>query len=80
MDNKIIIREISLLQFLLMTTSKLLIGIGLGLIIATNFWYAQPYWFLLIIIGAIILLPTLYSLMRIEGKKEISLIKKVKRK
>ena len=80
MDNKIIIKEISLLQFLLMTTSKLLIGIGLGLIIATNFWYAQPFWFILIIAGAIILIPTLYSLMRIEGKKEIRLMKSIKRK
>ena len=76
---KIIKKEISLIHFLLLTTSKLLIGVGIGLMIATHYWYVQPYWFILILIGAIILLPILYYLMMTEGKEEIELKNELKK-
>jgi ABC-type microcin C transport system permease subunit YejE len=78
-NKKIIKKEVSVLHFLLLTTSKVLIGIGIGLIIATYFWFAQPYWYLLILIGAAILIPTLYNLMKAEEKEEITLEKKLKK-
>jgi hypothetical protein len=78
-DKKIIKKEISVVHWLLLTTSKLLIGIGIGVIIATHFWYAQPYWYLIIIIGALILIPTLYDLMKFESKEEIILEKTLKK-
>lgn len=78
-NKKLIKREISAIHWLLLTTSKLLIGIGIGVIFATHFWYAQPYWYLIIIIGVIILIPTLYSLMKMEDKEEIILKKKLKK-
>ena len=78
-DKKTIKKEISVVHWLLLTTSKLLIGIGIGLIIATHFWYAQPYWYLLILLGAVILIPTLYNLMKIEKREEIQLKKRLKK-
>jgi type III secretory pathway component EscT len=79
LNKKIIKKEISLFHFLLLTTSKLLIGIGLGLIIATYYWFIQPCWFLIILAGGIILLLTLYHLMKAEEKKEVKLISKLKK-
>jgi hypothetical protein len=79
LNKKMIQKELSVLDFLLLTTSKLLIGIGIGIIVATHFWFAQPYWYILIIAGAAILIPTLYCLMVVEEKKEISLKKKLKK-
>ena len=78
LDKRIIRREISLLHFLLLLTSKLLIGAGIGMIIATHYFYAQPYWYLAIIAGALILAFTLYNLMKAEAKEEIELEKRVK--
>lgn len=72
-------KEISAVHWLLLTTSKLLIGIGIGIIIATHFWVAQPYWYLIILVGAVILIPTLYNLVKLEGKEEIKLKKRLKR-
>ena len=80
MDKKIIIKEVSLIHFLLLTTGKLMIGIGIGLMIASHYWYVQPYWFLVLILGLVILIPLLYRLMRAESKEEISLIKKIKKR
>ncbi|MGM5484199.1 MAG: hypothetical protein ACQER9_04775 [Nanobdellota archaeon] len=77
---KLLKKEMSVLHFILMTTGKLLIGIGIGLVVATNFWFAQPYWYFIILIGAIILLPTLYSLFMVEEKEEKILEKKLKKK
>ena len=73
LKKKLIKKEISLLHFLLLATSKLLIGIGIGLIISSYFWYAQPYWFILILIGAAILIPTLLFLMKNEEVEELNL-------
>jgi hypothetical protein len=80
LDKKLIKKEVSVLHFLLLTTSKLLIGIGLGLMIASHYWFAQPYWYLIILVGAIILIPTLYKLMAAEEKEEIVLKKRFKKK
>lgn len=77
LNKKFIRKEISVLHFLLMLTGKLLIGIGIGIIIATHYWHAQPYWYLLAAVGVLILIPTLYSLMKIEAKEEMELKKKV---
>ena len=79
-SKKFIKKEISTLNFFLLITGKLLIGIGLGVMIATHFYAAQPYWFLAIFAGAAILIPTLYKLSRAEAKKEIELEKKVKKR
>ena len=78
-DKKIIKKEISAVHWLLLSTSKLLIGVGLGLIIATHFWYVQPYWYLMVFIGAAVLILTFYNLMKIEGTEEIKLKKKLKK-
>ena len=78
LNKKIIKKEISVLDFLLLTTSKLLIGVGIGLVIATHYYYVQPYWYLLVIFGAIILILTLYNLMKIEEVEEIRLKKRLK--
>lgn len=80
LEKKLIKKEVSVLNFLLLTTSKLLIGIGLGLIIASHYWFAQPYWYLIILVGAIILIPTLYKLTAAEEKEEIVLKKRLKKK
>lgn len=79
LNKKIIKKEISVIHFILLLISKLLIGMGLGIIIASQFWHAQPYWYILIIVGAIILIPTLYTLMKCEVKEEVKLKKKLKK-
>jgi len=75
LNKKIIKKEITLLQFLLLITGKLLIGIGIGISIA---YYALPYSIPLIIIGVLILLPIFYSLFRVEAAEEKYLEKKLK--
>ncbi|MGM5488845.1 MAG: hypothetical protein ACQESG_07900 [Nanobdellota archaeon] len=75
---KLIKKEVTALHWLFLTTSKLLIGIGIGVIIATQFYFAQPYWYLIIIFGALIMVPTLYHLTLLEEKKEMKLKKKLK--
>ncbi len=77
LSKKIIKREISVIHYFLLTTSKLLIGMGIGALVATHFWFAQPYWYLLIILGAAMLVPTLYFLMKAEVKEELKLRKKL---
>jgi amino acid transporter len=78
-DKKLIKKEISALHWLFLTTSKLMIGIGIGMIFATYIWSAQPYWYLLILLGALILAITLYTLAKAEEKEEIVLKKKLKK-
>jgi hypothetical protein len=56
-------------------TGKLFIGVGIGIMVVSN---ALPYSIPLIIIGVLILLPTLNYLFRVEEKEEIVLKKKVK--
>jgi hypothetical protein len=79
LDKKIIKKEISVLHFLLLATSKLLIGIGIGLVIATHYWFIQPLWFLMIITGGAILIPTLYHLTKAEVREEVKLTGKLKK-
>ncbi|MGM5484505.1 MAG: hypothetical protein ACQEP1_01385 [Nanobdellota archaeon] len=80
LKKKIIKKEISLLHFLLLLTSKIFIGIGIGLIISSYVWIAQPVWYIFIILGGGVLFYTLHHLMMAEESKESELEKKVKRK
>ena len=79
LKKKIIKKEISILHFLVMTTSKLLIGIGLGILIVNYYWFLHPYWYIIILIGSLILIPTLYYLTITEEKEEIKLKKELKK-
>ena len=79
-SKKLIKKEIKAIHWTLLVTSKLLIGIGIGMVIASHFWHSQPYWFIVLIIGATILIPTLYHLTRIEAEEEKELKKKLKKK
>jgi len=76
-NRKLIKKEISALHFLFLATSKLLIGIGIGLVIATHYYFIQPYWYLWIIVGVILLAPTLYYLMKEESQEELKLKRKL---
>ena len=78
-NKKLIKKEISAIHWLFMITGKLLIGIGIGVLIATHYWHAQPYWFLMILVGAAILIPTLLSIMKIEEKEELKLSKELRK-
>lgn len=78
-NRKIIKKEISLLNFLLTTTGKLLIGVGVGIVIATHYYIVQPLWYILIVLGALILYFALKALLKAEEKEEKSLEKKLKR-
>jgi hypothetical protein len=71
-------REITFLHFMLLATSKLLIGIAIGLILASSVWFVQPYWYLILIVGALILIPTLYVLMQDEKSEEDRLKKELR--
>lgn len=51
LNNKLIRREISILDYLMLTTGKVLVGIGIGIVFVSHFFYAQPYWFVWIIAG-----------------------------
>jgi F0F1-type ATP synthase assembly protein I len=72
---KIILREISLVHFLLLATGKIFVGIGIGILITS---YALPYSYPLIIIGVLILLPGFYNLFKLENFEESQLKKKLK--
>lgn len=58
--------ELSALQLAFLVTGKLLIGVGAGLAFASHIWYAQPYWFVWVLLGAIVLVPTLIGLLVVE--------------
>ena len=58
---KIIKKEISLIHFIFLTTSKLAIGIGIGIHISN---VAFPYSYPFVVFGASLLLPTLIHLMK----------------
>lgn len=73
LKKKVIRKDVDVLHFMLMATSKLLIGVGIGLLIAVKFWYIQPYWALIILVGGILLFFTLYKLMSSEVKEESKL-------
>jgi len=63
LNKKIIKKEITLLHYIMLTTSKLLIGIGIGI------WIAQagfPYTVPIIMAGVLILMPSLYFLFKEE--------------
>ena len=77
MKKSFIKTEISIIHFLFLITSKLLIGIGLGVLLVTKVWFAQPYWYIIVLLGVLILIPSLYYLMKVEAKKEINLRKKI---
>ncbi len=77
LNKKIIRKEISVLQFILLLTSKLMIGVGIGLVLASYYLYLQPLWMIIIILGLLVLMPTLYFLMKAEAKEEISLKNKL---
>ena len=76
LQKKIIKKEISLIHFLFLTTSKLAIGIGVG---ASFSKVAFPYSYPLVVLGVSILLPTLIYLMKEERKEEKLLEKKLKK-
>lgn len=65
-------KEITLFHFLMLTTSKLLVGAGVGLWI---FHAGFPYTYPLIVIGAVILIPSLYFLFKKEKIKDEKLEK-----
>jgi len=77
MNKRLVKKEITLLHLLLIGTSKLIMGIGLGLIIAAKFWYLPMHFHTfglpLIILGGVVLLLTLYFLMELEVKEETEL-------
>jgi len=77
LNRKLIKREISTLHFLFLVTSKLLIGIGIGLVIATHYYFIQPYWYLWVIVGVVLLIPTLNYLMKEESQEELKLKNKL---
>jgi len=74
-EKKIIRKEIKLIHFILSTTGKLFIGIGIGILISN---WALPFSIPLIIIGVLILLPTLHFLFKEEKEEEQDLKKKLK--
>jgi hypothetical protein len=74
---RMIKREIRVVHFLLLTTSKILIGVGIGLVLASYFWFAQPYWYFFILIGALILIPMLMVLMKDETVEERQLKREI---
>jgi len=76
LHKKIIKKEISLIHFIFLTTSKLAIGIGIGIHISN---VAFPYSYPFVVFGASLLLPTLIHLMKEERKEEIFLKKKLKK-
>ena len=73
-NKKIIKKEISLLHFLFLLTSKLAIGVGIGLSFSD---FALPYSYPLIMLGTLILLPTLNYLMKEERNEVKSLNKRM---
>ena len=78
LNKKIIKREVSLIHYLLLSTSKIMIGIGLGLIIASYGWFAYPHFYMILFLGIIMLLPILLFLMKEEEEEEIRLKHHVK--
>ena len=78
LHKKVIRREVSLVHFLLLTTSKILIGVGIGIAFATRVYYVQPYWYLIILAGVMVMAPILYDLMKAETKEELKLKRKLK--
>lgn len=78
LNKTLIKREVKVIHFIFLLTGKILFGIAIGLIFATKFWYAQPYWYLIILLAAGILIPTLRLLMREEYSKELELMRKRK--
>lgn len=79
LNKKLLKKEITLLHYLILSTSKLLIGIGVGIAIASYYFFFQPYWYVLIIIGALMLFFMLYFLMKAEVNEEIKLEKKLRK-
>lgn len=75
MKKKLLQREIQTLDWTILVTAKILTGIGIGLLIATTFWYAQPYWYVFILAGGILLLLVLYRLLQAEVRTEEKLRK-----
>lgn len=79
LNKKLIRKEISVLQFILLFTGKVMIGVGIGIALASYYLYLQPLWVIIIMVGLLILLPTLYFLTKLEAKEEIILKKKLKK-
>ena len=75
LKKKIIKKEITILHFFLLATGKLFIGVAIGIMIAQ---YALPYSFPLLVLGAAILLPVLYSLFKEENEEDKILRKEIK--
>lgn len=84
MEKRLLKKEVTVLHLLLIGTSKLMMGIGLGLIIASKFWYVPVHFhnfgLPLIFVGGVVLLITLYFLMKIEVKEETELESELKKK
>lgn len=59
---------LSRMQLTLLLTGKLILGVGFGVVIASHFYYAQPYWFILVLIGVLLIYPVLFSLYRFEQR------------
>lgn len=69
-------REISLMHLLILLTSKLFIGISIGLMFSD---FAFPYSYPLLLIGFLILGPALLKLFQEEVETDTSLEKKLKK-
>ena len=76
MNKKLLKREISILHCILIFLSLGFIFTGILLKILV---YALPYSLPFIIVGAVIIIPLMAYLMTIEEKKEIKLLKIVKK-
>jgi len=73
-------KEISAIHWLFLITGKLLVGVGIGIILATHVWFVQPYWYFLLLLGLIVVGLTLYNLERIEVKQETKLKARTEKK
>ncbi len=67
-------REISYLNVLIFALGKLAIGIGIGIVLATKFLYIQPYWYVIFLVGAVLLLFSIHLLIKVSETAERSLI------
>ncbi len=78
MASKLMIKkEISLIHLLMLLTSKLFIGISIGLSFSD---FALPYSYILFIIGFLLFLPNISFLFKEERIIEKKLKKKLKKK
>ena len=72
---KFLKKEVTVLHYILLSMSKIFIGLGIGIYIAD---YAAPFSLPLILIGGLVLLPTLNYLLTVEEKEEVKFEKKLK--